>query len=478
MAMDVITRDPTTGLGAGVDANNNAKVNLPVIASQAGFASMVCEMDAGSITGAKILRSPSITEDGRLMVGVDTSLALYNFTTTAQNTGKLKSMFSTMSMTQISGFLNINAALSTISGNFAYLQSWKHFTLQGDASLHVDVTGLITAVPSANQVLEMGLFYGPAAGVAPADGVFFRLDSAGLMGIVSYGGVETSTGIMLASIPIVTATKFQMVVSQRSIEFWVDGVLGARLVTPAGNAVPYGTLNLPLCMMMRNTGTVTGGFTTRIGSAHVTLNDLATNKPWPHQMATHGNAYQGQDGDAQGQNALWNNNTAPTTAALLNTGAPFVGLGGIAAVLPTLTANSDGILFSFSNPLGSVTVPPKTLVVTGITIDSVVSVALVGGPVCYAVAAAFGQTSASLATAESASFAAGTTKSPRRVALGIQSYAAAADVGTTAQQIVVNFDSPLVVNPGEYFAILLRNVGVVTTAGAITFVVGVDHYYE
>jgi hypothetical protein len=189
-----------------------------------------------------------------------------------------------MTMTQSAGFLNINPALATVSGNYAYLQTWKHFTLQGDGALHIEFTGQVSATPAANQILESGLFVG-TAGTAPADGVFFRYTSAGLIGVLTYSGVETTTGVMVASITPNTVGKFQIEISQRHVHFWIDGVLGAEVVIPAANAVPYLSLNLPICMMMRNSGTVTGGFTTKIGTFHVTQNDLATNKPWAHQMA-------------------------------------------------------------------------------------------------------------------------------------------------------------------------------------------------
>lgn len=91
----------------------------------------------------------------------------------------------------------------------------------------------------------------------------------------------------------------------------------------------------------------------------------------------------------------------------------------------------------------------------------------------YAYSVAFGHTALSLATTES-----GNTKSPRIVPIGIESYAVTSAVGTIGQGVNVQFVSPIVVNPGEYFAITARNVGTVTTAGAITHSIGVDHYFE
>lgn len=461
------------------DANSNLKVNMPATKSQAGYINTVYEMDAGVITGTKLQRAPHISEDERMYVGLDTNSALYNFTPTTQNTGDWKHAFTTMTMTQSSGFLNINPALATVSGNYAYLQSWRYFTLQGDGALHLEFTGQVTATASANQILEAGLFVG-TAGTAPADGVFFRLTSAGLYGVISYNGSETVSSQLAASITPNTVGKFQINITQRKVEFWIDGILGGTINTPAANAVPYLTMNLPVCLMMRNSGTVTGGWTTKIGTLHVTQNELASYKPWAHQMATQGNAYQGQDGDTMGSLAIYSNAALAAAAALTNTTAAAgnTGLGGVALVLPTLTAGTDGILFSYLNPVGSVSQPPKTLVVTGVTISGGVQVVLAGGPLNLVFGAAFGHTALSLATTETGSFVTATTKAPRRVPIGVLNTVATAAAGTGLGQINVVFQSPLVVNPGEYFAITMRNVGTVTTTGALVISANVDHYFE
>ena len=469
----------TSGNVAEVTAQNNLKVTLPTNLAESGYAVMVSEIDSGTILGVKNHRKMRVTEDDRVKVGIDTMLAQYNFTAGAQNTGDFKHAFATMTMTQSGGYLNINPALATANGNYAYLQSWRHFTLNGDGALHIEFTGLITAGIAPNQVLEAGLFLG-TAGTTPTDGVFFRLSSAGLAGIISFNGVETSTGVMIATIPPNNTAKFEINLNQTHIDFWVDGILAGHMGNPAGQAVPFMSLALPICMMMRNTGVVTGGFTTKIGTIHVTQVDLATTKSWPMQKAMQGDAYQGQEGDAMGSLAIYSNAALAAAAALSNTTAAAgnTGLGGVALVLPTLTAGTDGILFSYQNPVGSVTQPPKTLVVNGIRLDASVQVVLAGGPLTLIMGAAFGHTAVSLATAETGSFITATTKAPRRVPLGIFDFPATAAAGTGAIGIYVQFASPIVVNPGEFFAITMRNVGAVTTSGALAITAMVDHFFE
>lgn len=467
----------TSGNVLEVDANNNAKVNLPTTASQAGFASIQSMMDAGTITGSKLVRTPDVSDDSRLAVGVSTVLAQYNFNATTQNTGDWKHAFTTMTMTQSSGFLNINPALATVSGNYASLQTWRHFQLQGDGTIHVEFVGQISAMPPANQILEAGLFV-QTAGVAPTDGVFFRLTSAGLIGVLTYGGTETTTGTMFASITPNTNAKFQITIGQRGVWFWVDGVLAAYQAIPAANATPFLTQCLPVTLHMRNSNTVTGGMTVKIGTLHVTQEDIATSKPWSAQKSLQGDAYQGQDGDTMGSLAAYSNAALGAAAALSNTATLLTGLGGVGLVLPTLTAGTDGIFCSYQNPAGSTSQPPKTLCVTGVRVDASVQVALTGGPLTLIVGAAFGHTAVSLATTETGSFVTATTKAPRRVPLGNLDFVVTAAAGTGAVGITVSFKSPIVVNPGEFFAITIRNVGTVTTAGALAVTAMVDHYFE
>src|SRR3972149_486062 len=119
----------TSGNVAEVDSNNNLKTNLPTAKAQAGFVTQIFEKDAGTITGSRQLLTPDVSHYNRLNVALDSPLSTYNFTPITQNTGDFKHAFTTMTMTQSGGFLNVNPASATVSGNYAYLQSWKYFSL-------------------------------------------------------------------------------------------------------------------------------------------------------------------------------------------------------------------------------------------------------------------------------------------------------------------------------------------------------------
>lgn len=466
----------------GVDAVSGATdinplpVGLTTEALQSRFVTIVGEADHGAITGTRLLREPYVSEDFRLTAGSDSQMATYNFTAATQNTGDFRYQALTMSANQSGGFLNVNANLATVSGNYAFYQTKRFFSLNGSTGLFASIIGQISAAVPTNQIQEAGFFQG-TTGTAPVDGAFFRVTPAGVMGVITYNGVETQTANFITVLPINVNAMYSIIVTQRTVSFWVDNVLGGKLSTPAGNALPFQWINLPMTHQVRNIGTVVGGSTFRIGSANVIQTDLTTYMPLSHQVACQGAAYQGQDGDVQGGNALWGNNIAPTAMALTNTTAAFSGLGGITAVLPTLAVNSDGILINFTNPVPTITQPAKTFVFTGVSLQGAVSVVLTGGPVTYMAAVAFGHTAVSLATVETGSFVSPSAKAPRIVPIGIHTFPVTAAVGTASGLIDIDFtDGPIVIHPGENISIVLRNIGVVTTLGAITFSATLKQY--
>ena len=122
------------------------------------------------------------------------------------------------------------------------------------------------------------------------------------------------------------------------------------------------------------------------------------------------------------------------------------------AYLPTFTASIDGILCSFLNPVGTVNQTPRTLYITGVRIQSIVTTALTGGPCVMLYSLAFGHTALSLATAETGSFVTASAKAPRRIALGMESFASAAPLGSVSSTnfpVQMTFASPIVINPAE-----------------------------
>ena len=362
------------------------------------------------------------------------------------------------------------------------MRTFQYFPVIGTFPLSVECTfGQFTADLVANEEWRVGLGLPSAAATAPTDGVFLRLTSAGLVGQTVYNNVATSTAVLLdlADYALGTLYKHIIVIGEREIEFWRDDVLLGTLANAAANGQPFQSGALPLFMQKLCTGAVANTNTMRVSDYTVSLMDAASFQPWAHQLSVSGKSGNlGQNGSTQGKTSLWTNNTAPTAVALTNTAAAFTGLGGIVAVLPTLTANNDGKMITYQNPAGTINITGRNLVITGVTINGVVTVVFVGGPVLWAFALAYGHTSTSLATAETGSFVTATAHAPRIVPLGIQSYAATAAVGTVGGVVQVKFDTPVVVRPGEFFDIVARNMGTVTSTGAVTLTIGIDSYWE
>jgi hypothetical protein len=108
-----------------------------------------------------------------------------------------------------------------------------------------------------------------------------------------------------------------------------------------------------------------------------------------------------------------------------------------------------------------------------------VTTALTGGPLIVTYALGFGSSASSLATTETTTFTATTTKIARRIPLGLQTLAATAAVGTLSPGFQVDLSgSPIPINPGEYLHIIIRCLGTNTSAGAPRGSVAVLGYFR
>lgn len=98
---------------------------------------------------------------------------------------------------------------------------------------------------------------------------------------------------------------------------------------------------------------------------------------------------------------------------------------------------------------------------------------LTTGVIATAATIAYGHTSESLATTETE-----TSKAPRFLPLGTQSFPNAMPVGAQPKNIVFPLTAPVVVNPGEYFAVTARFPAGVGLMNISSFNIGIDSYWE
>ena len=205
-------------------------------------------------------------------------------------------------------------------------------------------------------------------------------------------------------------------------------------------------------------------------------------------FATVGNrtlgSYQGLSGGTMGTLAgnMGNSAAFPTTAAGSNTAANATGLGGVGNITAAAAAATDFIMTSYQNPAGSTAVQGRRMVITGVRLSLVnLGAAVATTATTVLVGLAFGHTAVSLATAETASFATATTKAPRRKPVGFAYWNIGAPIGATPQNgdLVMTFNNPIYVNPGEFIATTLKFVtGTATASQSIGYTVDFDYGWE
>lgn len=476
MSFDLKITGAVSNNKAEVDSNNNLKVTGPLTEAQAGFTSLMSEIDAGSVTGSRRTKAVEVSDNFRLRVGQDQPVFNDNFSgNTSINRYNWTEVVSTMTTDASNGFARLNAGSSLASGAVARIQTWRHFTVLKQFTTQIEMNLQFSSLPVTNNVTEWGAFISTGT-ATPTDGVFFRLLSNGeFRGILNYNGTETqSNTIDFSTLVGANVTKrFLIYIDDFHVDFWIGNVLVATVEIPAGQGQATSSQSLPLSVRTYNSNATSTAQIVRLGAVSVTNGDVGSTKPWPHVQSGQGMiASQVLSG---GTSALYTNSLAAGAgAAMTNTTAALgTGIGGQFTTTPTLAAGTDGILMSYQNLAGSASTQGRTLMVTGIRIQGAVTAALTGGPVVYAYSLAYGHTAVSMATTD-----AGTAKAPRRIPLGFESYAATAAVGVIGQAISMPFASPVPVYPGEFIAVTAKNLGTVTSAGTITVLVTIDGYWE
>jgi len=475
---------------ANVDANFNLQIRPPTNKDQTGFVGLVGINDDGTIVAAGRRNRVYVTEGNRMAVALPMLLWDDTFNATSQNTSKYNFAATTMTGSQAGGVLILNtSAITTINTNCG-IRTQRVFPMFGKSELRCNTSGFLTTVPQTNMLIEFGLFTATIPGAAaPTDGVFFRYNAAAeLRGVISYNGTETQTTAITAPSANVNHD-FVIVCQTNTVLFYIDDILVGKidLLTDApGLGQPMIQAAQPWCARQVIAGSAPASATQlRISDVFITELGANANKTWNDQKAGFGHtAYQGQNGGTMGTTALWANNSNPAATVPTNTTAALgTGLGGKFQETLTLAAGTDGIICSFQNPVGGVNQTPRNLVITGISVSGVVTVALTTSPLSGALALCFGHTAVSLATAESATFAAaGTTKAPRRI--GITTTSVASVTAAAGTPVVLGnggeqtFRSPIMVAPGEFVAVCHNKISAAPATGAIMWVITIDGYFE
>lgn len=476
-----------SGNVAEVNASNELKVALSNTVANIGGVRNFSENDPGTITGTAYLKSPEVSPDFRLRTGMDTVIFTDTFNATTQNTSNWRHTFTTMTMTQAAGFLNVNAAgTSTVASNSAFLQTFRHFPIIGTAPLAMEWNVQADRVPIANEVILFGFGIAVAA-AEPVDGCWFEYTSAGLQGVIRYNsGATQKTGALLdtTTFGVNTTHKCVAVVAEREIEWWIDDVLYAEQSIPAAQGQPFLTTALPAFIQKYNSNTVgsSPNVIFRVSDVTVSLMDIASNQTWANQMSSMGMGLQGLNGGTMGSPQVqWANTTLPTAAAATNTTAALGAfLGGIFQMNAPATSATDVIISMYQNPAGGVNQTPRTMKLRGIKVTAINSVAAVATtPSTFALAIAWGGTTVSLATAETGSFVTATAKARRIQPIGVVTLPIGAVAGTPSNECVFDFESPIIINPGEFVGVCAKILsGTATATEVIQWVICPNLYHE
>lgn len=462
----------TSGNVAEVNASNELKVALT------NGATVFYENDPGTITGTPYVKSPEVSTDYRLRVGVDSVWDEDNFNYTAQNSSKHKYTSTTMTMTWAGGFLNTNGSSITTTATAAQIQTYRHFPLQGGGGVYCETALALSNTMPTNCNIDWGMFLPAAAGTSiPLDGVYFRANSGGVFGVVNNNGTETTSAAFNFTPAINRVYKYNISVSDSAIEFWIDDVLYAEIPKPTNTGSVFYAGSVPFAIRHHHTGVASAVVQAKIANYTIGVADMDNVRLWSANKAGQGlSSIQTPSGFTQGQTANYANSAAPASATLSNTAAGYTTLGGQFQFAAVAGAETDYALFGYQNTTPTTSITGRNLVIRGIWIDTFnMGAAVATTPTVLQWTLGVGSTAVSLATAEAAA-----TRAPRRITLGTQAFPVGAAIGADAgKRIDVNLDAPVVVEPGTFLHVILKMpVGTATASQIIRGVVGINAYWE
>jgi len=451
---------------------------------------MFSENDPGDILGTSSLASPETSQDYRLRVGLDTVLLSDTFNATAQNTNIWQYNNATTTITWIGGAVQVGTTNGTTTAHGANLRTYANFPMKGTASLAAEFqVGIFTQALQANEVFIFGMGLPVAAQTRPTDGVYLKLTTAGIVGVMAYNGTETESGVLqlISTMTLGNIYRFAIIIGEREVEYWRDDVLIGRQNVPSGNGQPFIQGTLPAFFQKFCAGAV-GASTSvcRVADVTISVMDVPLGRTLPQNLSTAGRGlYVAQNGHAtQGTTATWPNSANPTTALPVNTALTAnlpAGIGGQGLATVWNLAATDMVMLQYLNPAATVAITGRNLMITGVRITaasfSAAWTAPAAGAHLFQWGLAFGHTATTLATVTDSATAHGT----RRKAIGLMGWASTTPpIGTYAQnEIAMRYETPLIVPPGTYLTVVCKMLnGAATATGGMYFTVDFDGYFE
>lgn len=419
-----------------------------------------------------------VEENGALSVSQDELVFSEQVDGNNLNINRWATSVSGMTITQASGFINLNAGAATTANAYAILSSIMSAPLYGDMPLEFAFNAKVTVQPQSNFTIELGL--GTAAtNVAPTDGAFFRWTSTGaFQAVVNNGGSETAltcsvpSGETLVLPPISNDTSlFIIVISEDHVQFFINDILVADIDNPPSLSFPTSAGHQTLLARVYNGGSSPSQAPIlQIGQAIIRQLGVNLGRSFRDVICSIGlGAYQ-LPVNTFIQTANHANSSSPASAALSNTAAGYTTLGGRFQFAAVAGAATDYALFAFQVP------SPYKLYITGVCISCVnIGAAVTTTATVLDWSLGVNASAVSLATAENPP----TSWAPRRIPLGVQAFQLLDAIGKVANDINRIFDPPVIVDAGRYSHIIIQiPVGSATGSEILRGDIVINGYFE
>jgi hypothetical protein len=465
---------------AHVNTDNELLVALSKVLANAGYAVMAGEVSDAGGSGGKLLRPVDVSIDQRLRVGMDNLVWDDTFNHAQFNVSKYAGLSSTATIVQSGNAMVLNAGNSVALNAACSFRTWRSFPVLGRFHINSAFAFSLSQPPVANNVVDIGFGVPNAtAPYAPTDGVYMRITAGGVLQLViNVNGSETTAASALA-LDANTAYEARIVTDANRVELYIDDKLEASINQPVNSHVTVNP-SVPLFARCHNTAATATAQNLRLMRWSVLVGDGNIMRLWSTVMGGMGNnCVNVPDGVAAGGTSNYANSAAPTSGTLSNTAAAFTTLGGQFQFAAIAGAETDYALFGYQVPAfaGAGGPPGKNLMIRGVRIETFnMGAAVAGTPTLLQWAIGVGATAVSLATADSASAA---TRAARRLPLGVQSMPIGSPIGYAAVPIDVNFDAPLMVDPGTWLHIILKMpVGTATASQIIRGTAMLNAYFE
>ena len=498
MALDTKLVGSSSGNGVEVNASNQMKITAETDAvanpGNVGSVRTFSEVDSGDVTGTATLLSPEASDDYRLRVGVDQTMFNMAFEGTIIARDRFTETDATAVCAQANGFLTVNSAGATASGNGCDIRTKRTFPFFGAYPLYCEMWAKDQNGDATNSLTEFGLGYCSGVTAQLTDGIYFRRLAGGQLRLVAtYNSTDVAyADITITNIPprddvgsfaFTEVNHYVIAVHNDVARAWINDALVAVIPNVSTTPGPTSANAQPWFARVYNTGVASAGRSISFGFINISTGDQSTNRDWSHVLCSMGqNAVNIQPGTtsggtlSRGASTLgWpTSGTASTAGTWTATSAPALNsLGGMwtSPAISTLTTDADYPVFSYLNPAGTSTLPGKNLYITGCRVSEIVARAAASTNTIFIYCAlGIGSTSSATTATEGIAIVAA-----RIIPVGVTFWPAAAAVGDSKGGWTLDFSqAPLFAPPGTYVQFIVRPSGTVTSntltlQGLVTF---------